>query len=256
MTFTKEYSMSRKLKKPDYDSEKIMKEYMDALVDAFGTPYDDRDVFEQDHVSLNEVAAEFGITAMKARKLLITAGVYSTETSREIQSLYASGKKIPEIQSILGLSRASVHSYLPYTKGSYNMTELSTNAERTKLYRKRKTALEKLQNMLRRCGYKESNVSADVENCSMEELEANLWTVLLLYQGYPFKTVKGLKFTYFIQGNEMLVDRKEKSITRATIDIALKCAVQSGCVFTGPKKLGTIGSSYLYSVFQRMGIIC
>lgn len=89
--------MSRQQKKPKYDSEKIMKEYMAALVDAFGAPYDDREVTEQDQVSLNDVAAEFGITAMKARKLLITAGVYSTERSREIQSLYATGKKIPEI---------------------------------------------------------------------------------------------------------------------------------------------------------------
>lgn len=248
--------MSRRQKKPNYDSEKIMKEYMDVLADAFGTPHDDRDVFEQAHVSLNEVAAEFGITAMKARKMLITAGVYSTETSREIQSLYASGKKIPEIQSIVGLSRASVHSYLPYTKGSYNMTELSTNAERTKLYRERKNALEKLQNMLRRCGYKEAMISADVENCSMKELETNLWAVLLLYQGYPFKTVNGLKFTYFVQGNEMFVDRDEKFYTKATIDMALKCAVQSGEVVTGPKRLGSFGSSYLYSIFQRMGIIC
>ena len=248
--------MSRQQKKPDYDSEKIMKEYMDALADTFGTIYDDREMSGQEHISLNEVAAEFGITAMKARKMLITAGVYSTETSREIQSLYASGKKIPEIQSIVRLSRASVHSYLPYTKGSYNMTELSTNAERTKLYRERKTTLETLQNKFRKCGYMETMVSADVENCSMQELETNLWAVLLLYQGYPFKTVKGLKFTYFIQGNEMFVDRKEKSVTRATINMALKSAVQSCGVVTGPKKLGTFGSSYLYSIFQRMGIIC
>ncbi len=248
--------MSRKQKKPNYDSEKIMKEYMDALVDAFGTPYDDREVAELDHVSLNEVAAEFGITAMKARKLLITAGVYSTKTSREIQSLHASGKKISEIPSIVGLSRASVHSYLPYTKGSYNMTELSTNAERTKLYRERKAALEKLQDIIRRCGYMGAMVSADVENCSVKELETNLWAVLLLYQGYPFKTVKGLKFTYFIQGNEMFVDKKEKYVTRATINMALKSAVQSCGVGTGSKKLGTFGSSCLYSIFQIMGIIC
>ena len=150
--------MSRQLKKPDYDSEKIMKEYMDALADAFGAPYDDREKQEQDHISLNEVAAEFAITAMKARKLLITAGVYSTEISREIQSLYASGKKIPEIQRIVGLSRASVHSYLPYSKGSYNMRELSTNAERTKLYRERKAALGGLQDMIRKCGYMGSMV--------------------------------------------------------------------------------------------------
>ena len=247
--------MSRKQKKPDYDSEKIMKEYMEALADAFGTTYDDREVTEQDHVSLNEVAAEFGITAMKARKLLITAGVYSTETGRKIQYLYASGKKIPEIQSMVDLSRASVHSYLPYTKGSYNMTELSTNAERTKLYRERRAALKRVQDMVNKSGYVGAVTPVEVDNSRMEVLACALWDTLLLFQGYPFKTAKGLKFTYSIRGNEMFVDRKEKSVTRATIDMALKCAVQSGGVVTGPKKLGTFDSSYLYSIFKRFGIL-
>lgn len=247
--------MSRKQKKPDYNSEKIMQEYMDALADAFGAPYDDREVSEHDHVSLNDVAAEFGITAMKARKLLITAGAYSTEMSRKIQYLYANGKKIPEIQSIVGLSRASVHSYLPYSKGSYNMTELSTNAERTKLYRERKAALGRVQDMVSKSGYVGTAVPVDVENRRLEDLEHVLWDTLFLFQGYPFKTAKGLKFSYSIRGNEMFVDRKEKSVTRATIDMALKCAVQLGGAVSGPKKLGTFGSSYLYSIFKRLGIL-
>ena len=246
--------MSRKQKKPDYDGEKIMKEYMAAVADAYGVPYDDREETEQNHVSLNEVAAEFGITAMKARKLLITAGMYSTEISRKIQVLYKSGKALQEIQIIVGLSRASVHSYLPYSKGSYNMTELSTNAERTQLYRKRKKALGRLQEMICKSGYIGTLELEDVES-SMEVLECALWDTLLLYQGYPFTTAKGLKFTYFIRGNEMFVDRKEKSLTRATIDMALKCVVQSGGIVTGPKKLGTFGSSYLYSIFKRFGIL-
>lgn len=232
--------MSRQQKKPDYDSEKIMGEYMEALADAFGTPYDDRDCRDKKHVSLNELAAEFDITAMKARKLLITAGVYSTELSRKIFSLYESGKKISEIERIVGLSRASVHSYLPYSKGSYNMQELSTNAERTKLYRERKTILKKLQQ------------SATTDTTDMEAI---LWGALLLYQSYPFKTAKGLKFIYCIKGNEMFVDRKEKSITRATVNMALKNALESGAAITGPKKLGTFGASYLYPIFQHFGII-
>lgn len=232
--------MSRQQKKPDYDSEKIMREYMEALADAFGTPYDDRECQGKDHVSLNEVAAEFDITAMKARKLLITAGVYSTELSRKIQSLHESGKKIPEIERIVGLSRASVHSYLPYSKGSYNMQELSTNAERTKLYRERKAILKKLQ----------QSATADTT-----DREAVLWDALLLYESYPFKTAKGLKFKYCIKGNEIFVDRKEKSITRATVNMALRNALESGAAITGPKKLGTFGASYLYPIFQRVGII-
>ena len=233
--------MSRQQKKPDYDGEKIMREYMEVLVDAFGTPYDDRERQDKNHVSLNEVAAEFDITAMKARKLLITAGVYSTELSRKIQFLHESGKKIPEIERIVGLSRASVHSYLPYSKGSYNLQELSTNAERTKLYRERKAVRKELQQ------------SAIADTTAMEEI---LWDALLLYQSYPFKTAKGLKFTYCIKGNEIFVDRKEKSITRATVNMALKNTLEEEDAITGPKKLKTFGASYLYPIFQRFGIIC
>jgi hypothetical protein len=53
------------------------------------------------------------------------------------------------------------------------------------------------------------------------------------------------------------VDRKEKSITRATVMIAfhraLEVQAQEGCV-SGPKKLGTFGASYLYPVFLHLGI--
>ena len=233
--------MSRQRKKPDYNGAKIMQDYMDALVDAYEVPYDDRMLAEEEHISLNEVAAEFGITAMKARKLLITAGVHSTELSREIQSLYSSGRSISEIQSIMGLRRSSIHSYLPYSKGVYDLKELSTNAERTKLYRQRKAVVKELQDALK-CGY-----------CiKMEEL---LWNALLMYQGYTFHTIKGLKFTYHIKGNEMFVNRKEKSITKATINMAFQKAVELGSEATGPKKLGTFGASYLYVIFGRIGVI-
>lgn len=89
-----------------------MQEFMDAIADAFGF-YDDRD--DDTAPGLNAVAAEFGITSLKTRKLLITAGVYSTSLSRQIAELAAGGYKIEQMMEITELSRASVHSYLPYT---------------------------------------------------------------------------------------------------------------------------------------------
>lgn len=83
--------MSRPKKKPNYNPHQIMQEFMDAIADAFGS-YDDRD--DDTAPGLNAVAAEFGITALKARKLLITAGVYSTALSRRIAELAAAGYKI------------------------------------------------------------------------------------------------------------------------------------------------------------------
>jgi hypothetical protein len=48
---------------------------------------------------------------------------------------------------LTGLSRASVHSYLPYTKGLYNAAELSLNAERCRAYRTRQEQVQLLQEM-------------------------------------------------------------------------------------------------------------
>lgn len=91
-----------------------------------------------------------------------------------------------------------------------------------------------------------------------DELEELLWGTLELFQGSAFHTSKNLQFTYTIRGNEMFVSRKDKSLTRATVALAMRTAVkrQQECgAVTGPKKLGTFGASYLYPVFIRIGVI-
>ena len=230
--------MPRKKKKPDYNAEKIMQEFIEAVADAFGE-YDDCNKADRSNQSLNSVAAEFGITALKARKLLITAGVYSTETSRRISELKTAGNSVQQIMEYTGLGRASVHSYLPYTKIPYKLAELSVNAERTKLYRERKAVCEKFAN--------------SIAGLTVSEQEEELWKILNLLQGCVFYTAKGLKFTYKIKGGEMFVKRKEKSITQATVFMAFHNALKLGDRATGPKKLGTFGASYLYPVFKRVG---
>ncbi len=82
-----------------------------------------------------------------------------------------------------------------------------------------------------------------------------LWEAMELYEDFPFYTLKNLEFTYVIKGNEMFVSRKEKSITKATVGMALYKAKELDGVVTGPKKLGTFGASYLYPVFLYLGII-
>lgn len=52
----------------------------------------------------------------------------------------------------------------------------------------------------------------------------------------------------------MIVDRKAKSITRASIDLAFQNARKMGGV-EGPEVLGSVyGASYLYPVFLRLGV--
>ena len=233
--------MSRLKKKPNYNPDQVMQEFMAAVEDAFGS-YDDRE--GKTFPGLNIVAAEFGITALKARKLLITAGVYSTALSRQVAELHASGVEISRIMKLIGLSRASVHSYLPYTKIPYKLDELSANAERIRLYRERKQKCEEFRSSL-----------PALAGQSKQEQEDALWSMLIYLQGCVFLTAKGLKFTYKIKGGEMFVNRKSKSITQATVFMAFWKAMELGGVVAGPKKLGTFGASYLYPIFVRLGVI-
>lgn len=82
-----------------------------------------------------------------------------------------------------------------------------------------------------------------------------LWDVMELFEDHSFYTMRNLEFTYIIRGNEMFVNRKEKSITKATAGIAFRKALELGGIVSGPKKLGTFGASYLYPVFLYLGII-
>ena len=91
-----------------------------------------------------------------------------------------------------------------------------------------------------------------------EKIEKQLWKTLLLFEDYPFKTAKGLEFFYKIKGNEIFFSRKEKSVTRASVNIALKKAIElqrDGIVIKGPKMLKSFGASYIYPVFIEIGVI-
>ncbi len=131
-----------------------------------------------------------------------------------------------------------MNSYIPYDHIVYKLPDISIKAERQKQYRVRKRN----------------------EKRTDEEREKQLWKELTYLQGCIFKTYGrgghgGMDFTYKIKGGEMFVDRKEKSITRATVMKAYRRVVElNGCV-KGPKTLGTFGASYHYPVFIKMGII-
>ena len=92
---------------------------------------------------------------------------------------------------------------------------------------------------------------ADTSGYSTEENE--LWEQLIENQDRVWRTARGLEFRYRIVGNEMFVERKEKSITRSTVNMAYRRACELKVV-TGPKKLGVFGASYLYPVFLELGI--
>ena len=65
----------RKKSKPDYNPSAILQNQMDAAVALYSTA---------DHPSLQTIANELDINPIKARKLLITAGVYKSEIAEQV----------------------------------------------------------------------------------------------------------------------------------------------------------------------------
>ena len=236
--------MSRPQKKPNYNPDNLMQQLLSEVSEAYLTPVIGC-ADTNGHMQLNQLAEEFSMTPIKIRKLLITAGVYETATSKWVMELKEQGKSVKEIMQITGLSAASVSGYLPYQKTIYKMSEVSVLAERLRLYRSRKKTVEKLEKALE-------------DDTDIEEIKELLWEVMELFTGYVFHTSKGLRYNYKIKGNEIFFSRKEKSVTRATVDLALEEVLRlqgAGVPITGPKKLGCFGSSYIYPVFVRIGVI-
>ena len=81
----------RPKKKPDYDRDKEIEAFQARAVELFGEPYDDRIERSKDAPSIRDVAAAMDTTPLRVRKMLVTAGVYSTRLSREVQKLYEEG---------------------------------------------------------------------------------------------------------------------------------------------------------------------
>lgn len=89
-----------------------------------------------------------------------------------------------------------------------------------------------------------------------------IWNEIIKHEGQTFKTARDLPFTYKIKTNaageklgEMIIDRRGgKTITRGTVVLAYKKALELGRLVTGPKKLGCFGASYIYPVFVEIGV--
>ena len=240
----------RKPSKPGYDANEVLSQQMEAAVALYST---------DDHPSLQTIADNLSLNPIKVRKLLITAGVYKSDTADQVQRAFNAHRDagmsytdaITATMRELNLSKASVNSYLPYEKGVYfpedaEAVNISVGAERQRHYRA-VTALKK-------------NPS-----------EETLWNCVVAFRGYEFKTMSGLPFTYQLKrgrgngsakGNgftkELWIDRREggKSLAWSSIMLAYHNIGTIGEVVDCPKALGDIrGVSYIYGMFYRFGLI-
>lgn len=231
----------RKKLKPEYDAGKNLKEQMESAVTLY-----------EEERSLQSIADALNLNPIKARKLLITAGIYESDVAEMVQHIFNNYRETQSYKdavlstaSALKLSRASVTSYLPYEKGVYFPKEapvekISMGAERQRRYR----AVRKLRT---------------------EPTEEHLWEVVLLYSGVRLKTYSGLPFTYEIRKGrngqytkELWIDRREnsKSLTWSSVLLALHNIKKVGAVVDRPKALGDIrGVTYIYGMFYRFGLI-
>ena len=259
--------MGRKQKYPDHKEKAaaLMNELLDEVVDLWTS---------EKEPELKAIAEEIGLSPAKLRKLLITArerdgcSYYSSSTSEAVLKLQREGKSVKEIQESLGLSYTSVQGYLPHTKIVYSLDTMSAECERIRLYRSRKRAVSDLQ-----------------VHIGLPDASLYLWKAVIAFEAYPFKTSgrgtrEGVRFTYSITrtadqkggghryngeavegfGNELWVitdgEEKKKSISRSTVELGYKRAVEAGGIVTGPKKLNIPGAgSYLYAMFVRFGLI-
>ena len=90
----------------------------------------------------------------------------------------------------------------------------------------------------------------EADTSGYTDAEIELWKKIVEKQNETFRTKKGLEFKIEIKCNELFVDRRQKSITRASVNMAYKKWTEDkGC---GPKALGTFGSSYLWSLFREI----
>lgn len=234
--------------KPELDLESIQRQLLEDIVS------------EYDHTSsINKTAKALGLSNMKVRKVLITAGVYSNETSEDVERYLAAGKSIEDIAGKLGITVSAVYGYIPYKITAYNLDDRSVNADRAARYRERKKALRELKSIIQNNG----------------DWRIALWKVITLYQRQRFKTSGRGKdhsgavgFTYELKVSERTGKTTDeilfstrgqgKTVTKSSVeralDVGLKIQQEEGCV-SGSKKLGTFGSSYLYAMFLKWGLI-
>ena len=87
--------------------------------------------------SILETARIIGVSTVKVRKVLITEGLWESDTSNKIGGLLKQGYSTEEVAKILCMSVKNVQAYMPYERGTYGGTQISGDAIRSGNYRNR-----------------------------------------------------------------------------------------------------------------------
>ena len=140
--------MGRYKNNPGYNVIILSRKLVDSMVYDYNHPGAGEAVPSTGKMQITKLAKKHGMSVLKVRKLLVSAGELRTEQSLEIHRLIAEGKSVTEIMNKTGFSRATINSWLPYSKIIYRMEEVSPNAIRMKRHREKVKAEKALVTFL------------------------------------------------------------------------------------------------------------
>lgn len=265
-------------------------------------------------IAFQRELAEQGIklSTSKIKKILITGGLWTTSTSREIQELFNrytssstistedaeswgtvekdGGKGLSEADAIRriaserGISAVTVSVNLPYSTVVYNLENRSSNAKRCQRYKERKIARQASVEA------KRAEAVAALKTATDEEWQLRLWRCVVEFEEAEFCTSgrgsrPGVSFEYRVSrtadqsgggrrysgvsvdgyGNELWVttapgtaneQNLKKSISRSTVELGYRKAVEMNGSVPGPKALGIPGDgSYVFSLLREFRVI-
>lgn len=202
--------------------------------------------------TLQGIGQKLSLNPLKVRKLLITAGVYASSIADRVNETFAVYQQtqtyteaVLSTAEELGLSRASITSYLPYQKGVYaSAWEGYEGSSPSALRQRRYRAVKRLREI---------------------PTEEHLWQAVLAYAGVRFTTFSGLPFAYEIRRGrngqytrELWIDRRKssKSLTWGSVIWVFDKVKNQRPKVDRPKSLGDIrGVTYIYAIFLRFGLI-
>lgn len=225
-------------------------------------------------------------TTSVSREIQHTFSTYTAAVEEGGKGL-SPDEAIKRIAAERRISVVTVNVNLPYMSVVYNLPTPSANAKRCRRWKERQTAS-------RDAGV--SGVAAqraaaveDLQEVTSEDWNEKLWRCVVAYEGAEFHTSgrgsrPGVSFSYSVSrnsgagggrryggasvdgyGNELWVttnpnshdaQKLKKSISRSTVELGYKKAVEAGGLISGPKELGLPGAgSYVYSLLREFGVI-
>ena len=115
--------------------ESVMESLVMEVCDYYGRTYTPKD---NGQPSMRATAEYFKLPLLKIKKILVTGGLFQTELSDEIQSMYVSGIPMKEIARRKNMSISNVSSYLPYRRIIYNLDVRKEEAIKALLWRQKR----------------------------------------------------------------------------------------------------------------------